>query len=414
MPNSGARLSSLIAPPFYEVYADLRRGDHSEYWLKGGRGSCKSSFVSLVIILGMMRDPTANAIIYRKVADTLRDSVYAQMIWAVDKLGVSALWQCKISPMELIYRPTGQRVIFRGADDPQKSKGIKLQKGYFRYLWFEELTEFSGMAAIRTIQASVIRGGDAITLYSYNPPMSAISWVNAEALRAPGERLTHHSDYLGVPRSWLGESFIAQADALRATNELVYRHMYLGEITGTGGQVFTNLQLRVIKREEWQGLHTYSGLDFGFATDPDCFVRCAYDRKRRRLYLVGEHAATGQHIKELFEQVRKRCGRDIVTADSAEPRSISELRARGLRIIGARKGPDSVEHGMKWLQTLTAIIIDPAACPLAAKEFSQYEYDRDKAGNVLPRYPDHDNHTIDATRYAMESVSGQKTAIVPM
>lgn len=112
------RLTSLIAPCFWRVHADIRRGGHAEYWLTGGRGSGKSSFVSIEILLGLMRDEQANALIYRKVADTLRDSVYAQMLWAIDRLGVAEEWQAKISPMELLYRPTGQRVLFRGADDP--------------------------------------------------------------------------------------------------------------------------------------------------------------------------------------------------------------------------------------------------------------------------------------------------------
>ena len=407
------RLSALIAPAFYGVHLALKRAAYREYWLKGGRGSCKSSFVSVEIIRGMILDPDANAIIYRKVADTLRDSVYAQMVWAIDKLGVTDYWQTRVSPMELIYRPTGQRILFRGADDPQKSKGVKLQKGYFKYLWFEELTEFAGMADIDTIKASVIRGGDAFTFYSYNPPMSALNWVNAEALRQPKDRLTHHSDYRSVPRAWLGAEFIRIAEAMRAANERAYRHMYLGEVTGTGGQVFDNLKLRSIAPEEWQGLHTYSGLDFGFATDPDTFVRCAYDRKRRRLYLVAEYANTGLLADALAKAIRPKCGSDILTCDSADPRSIAGLRALGMRVIGAKKGPDSVEHGMKWLQGLTEIVIDPTACPFAAKEFSAYEYDRDKAGTILPRYPDRDNHTIDAVRYSMESVSALKTAIVP-
>ena len=189
--------------------------------------------------------------------------------------------------------------------------------------------------------------------------------------------------------------------------------MYLGEVTGTGGQVFENVRLRPIRREEWEGLPTYSGMDFGFATDPDAFVRCAFDKKRRVLYVVDEFAALGLLIERLAKEVRARAGNDVITCDSAEPRSIAGLRACGLRVTAARKGPDSVGHGLKWLQTLGGIVIDPARCPLAAGEFSRYEYDRDRSGRVLPRYPDHDNHTIDAVRYAMESVSGMKKAVVP-
>ncbi len=404
------RLSALIAPPFFSVHADLRLGAHQEYWLQGGRGGGKSSFVSVEIILGMMRDPQANAVIYRKVADTLRDSVYAQMAWAIDKLGVTEYWQPRGSPMELVYKPTGQRILFRGADDPAKSKGLKLAQGHFRYLWFEELTEFSAMTDIDTIKASVIRNGDAFTFYSYNPPMSVLNWVNAEALKQPDGRLTHHSSYLDMPPEWLGREFIRIAQAMRNTNARAYRWMYLGEVTGTGGQVFDNLDLRAIAPAEWQGLPTYSGHDFGFAVDPDAFLRCAFDRRRKILYLVDEFVSAGMGLDALSRELKRRCGSDIITADSADPRSIAELRGRGLRIIPAKKGPDSINHGMRWLQTLGKIVIDKAKCPQAAKEFRAYEYDRDKDGRFLSRYPDRNNHTIDAVRYAMENVRTKRTA----
>ena len=410
-----ARISNLIAPPFYDPWRKGRGGACDELWLSGGRGSGKSSFISLLIVCGMMADPKANAIIYRKVGETLRESVYAQMAWAIDMLGVGGWFQLKLSPLEIIYIPTGQRIMFRGADKPEKSKGVKLQRGYFKYLWFEELTEFNGMQDIRTIKASILRGANkhTLTLYSYNPPMSALNWVNAESLLPRKGRLYHQSSYLDMPKEWLGDAFLLEAEALKQTNEREYRHMYLGEITGTGGQVFENLDLRKIKSEEWQGLRTYSGLDFGFASDPDTFVRCAYNARRRTLYIVDEFVKAGQQIDALAKAIRGRVGHDVITCDSAEPRSIAALRGEKLRAIPAKKGPDSVEHGMKWLQTRVRIVIDPAKCQIAAKEFSAYEYDRDKAGNILPRYPDKDNHTIDAVRYALESVSAGIRAIVP-
>lgn len=416
---SEVRVSEIIAQAFFPVHEDLRSGGHAEYWLSGGRGSGKSSFASLEILLGLMREPRAGAIIYRKVADTLRDSVYAQMLWAIDRLGLAGQWQARLSPMELVHRETGQRILFRGADDPQKSKGVRLRDGYFRFLWFEELSEFDGIDAIRTIKASILRacgeGPHARTtvLCTYNPPVSPWHWVNREATAPPPTRMQHHSDYRDMPPQWLGDSFLAEADALRTRNPRAWRQMYLGEVTGTGGQVFENVRLRPLPREEWEGLPTYSGVDFGFATDPDAFVRCAFDRRRRVLYVVDEFAALGLLIERLAAAIRPRAAGDVITCDSAEPRSIAGLRACGLRVTAARKGPDSVGHGLKWLQTLAAIVIDPARCPLAAGEFSRYEYDRDRSGHVLPRYPDHDNHTIDAVRYAMESVSGMKKAVVP-
>ncbi len=129
----------FIAPPFWDVYDDMKKMQHSEYWLYGGRGSTKSSFLSLAIIVGMLYDHNANAIVYRKVGNTLRDSVYAQMIWAISLLGLNGICKYRTAPYEITFIPTGQRIMFRGADDPMKSKSIKLAKGYFKYLWFEEL-----------------------------------------------------------------------------------------------------------------------------------------------------------------------------------------------------------------------------------------------------------------------------------
>ena len=147
------RLSDLIAPAFYGVHADMKAFAHSEFWLSGGRGSGKSSFVSIEILLSMLRNSSVNAIVYRKVGATLRESVYGQMVWAIEKLGLERYFKCRLAPLELEYLPTGQRILFRGADDPGKSKSIKLARGWFGILWFEELAEFSGMEAIRTIKA---------------------------------------------------------------------------------------------------------------------------------------------------------------------------------------------------------------------------------------------------------------------
>ena len=304
------RISRLIAPTFHAVHTDIRLGGHSEYWLQGGRGSGKSSFVSIEIILGMMRSPEANALVYRKVADTLRDSVLAQLWWAVEALGVADCWRRKVSPMEIEYLPTGQRILLRGADDPQKSKGIKLQKGFFRYLWFEELAEFDGMQALRTIKASAIRGGSAITFYTYNPPQSAASWINEEALRVRPGRMTHRSTYLDMPPQWLGEAFLSDAEALRQSDERTWRHMYLGEVTGTGGQVFENLELRPISDGEISRMGAfYDGLDFGYWPDPSHWVRVSYDPACQTVYVLDElrRYRTGDRelaglLKERFRQ----------------------------------------------------------------------------------------------------------------
>lgn len=409
--NAGAvRISDVIAPAFIPVHRDVRQHAHSEYWLKGGRGSTKSSFVSIELLLQLMRNPEMNAIVYRKVAATLRESVFGQILWAIDVLGLNGYFKPRLSPLEIEYKPTGQRILFRGADDPNKSKSIKLQKGYFGILWLEELAEFGGVEDIRTIKASIIRGGEnTVTFCSFNPPVSQRNWVNAECMIPKRGRLVHHSSYLDVPAEWLGADFLAEAKALEESNERAYRHTYLGEATGTGGNVFDNLELRPITEKE---INTqacfFNGLDFGFAVDPDAFVRWAYDKRSRALYAISEYYGVRTPTDRLAEEIKRQAAREIVRADSADPRMIEELRTRGAQTMGVKKGPGSVEHGLRWLQELGKIVIDPERTPNTAREFAGYEYRLDKHGNFLSEYPDKDNHTIDATRYALEPEIGKR------
>ena len=401
-----------MARNFWDLYDDVKAGGHTEYWLKGGRGSCKSSVISLIVVMGILRDPDANAIIYRRVGNTCKDSVYAQISWAIGVLNVTHLFKFGKSPLEIIYTPTGQRILFRGADDPMKSKSIKLDRGYFKYLWFEELSEFRGMEDIRTIKQSAFRGVEhGVTFYSYNPPRSAQTWVNAEAIRSDPARMVHHSTYLEVPPDWLGRQFIADAEALKETNYRAYENEYLGNVTGTGGQVFDNIQVRRITDDEIKEAGTfYNGLDFGFANDPDALTRWAFSKRTRMLYAVGEYYGSHTLTDTLAEKIKLLCGREVVWSDSEDARTIEELRRRGLNTIGVKKGPGSVRAGIKWLQNLAGIVVDPARTPNIAREFSAYEYIQDRFGNFLPDVPDRDNHTIDSGRYALNQLIQQNMA----
>ena len=406
------RLSELIAPAFHAVHADIRAGRHDEYFLKGGRGSAKSSFVSIEILLGLLKNPDMHAIVYRKVAATLRESVFEQLLWAIELLGMADLVETRLSPMEITIIPTGQRILFRGADDPGKSKSLKLKRGAFGYLWFEEASEFSGMQDVRTIKASIVRGTErVVTFFSYNPPVSLSNWINAEALLSLPGRLVHHSCYLDVPPQWLGGGFIAGAEALRRVNERAYRHMYLGESTGSGGQVFDNLSLRTVRDAELHAAdRSLNGLDFGFAVDPDAFIRVHYDARLRRLFVAEEFFGVRTPADRLAAEVKARCRGETVHCDSADPRMIQELRSRGIVAVGAKKGPGSVREGIRFLQELGEIIIDPARCPNAAREFSAYEYEADGNGNFRADCPDRDNHLIDAARYALEDIIRRRRA----
>ena len=406
------KLSEIIAPAFYAVHRDIRGENHSEYFLKGGRGSGKSSFISIELVLGLLRNPDANAIVYRKIAATLRESVYEQILWAIDLLGLSDYFESRVSTMEIICKITGQRILFRGADDPGKSKSIKLAKGWFKYLWIEELSEFSSMADVRTIKASVFRGGgNCIAFYSYNPPLSLSDWINAEAMVQRPDRMIHHSTYRDMPPEWLGVSFIAEAEMLKKANLRAYRHSYLGEAVGTGGQVFENLTLRTVGEEEFSAFdRSFNGLDFGFAVDPDAFVRVLYDAKLRRLLVAEEYFGVRTPADHLAAEIKSRCRGETVRCDSADPRMIHTLREHGIAAVGVKKGPGSVREGIRWLQEQAQIIIDPARCPNAAREFSSYEYERDSFGNFRADCPDKNNHLIDAVRYALEDQIRRRSA----
>ncbi len=401
---SSVKLSTLIAPSFYDLHKDIKAEAHDEYWLKGGRGSTKSTFVSIQILLGVIKDPDANAVVLRRYQNELRDTVFGQFEWTAAKMGIAHLFKFQVSPMQVVYLPTGQKIVFKAADNPRKMKSINLGRGYIKFAWFEEVDQFAGMEEIRNIVQSVFRGEDKrrISLYSYNPPKSGRSWVNQETkIPKPGRRV-HHSDYRDVPPEWLGQRFIADAEHLQEVNETAYRHEYLGEEVGTGLEVFANIELRAIAQEE---INTFDrirqGLDFGYAVDPLCFERMHYDRTRRRLYMFVEIEGLNLFNRHLWERAQRY--NDVWTiADSAEPKSIDELRSFGMKIRGAKKGPGSVEFGIKFLQDLEQIVIDPARCPLAAREYINYALDVDRQGNVKSRFPDKDDHSIDAVRYALE------------
>ncbi|HWR18729.1 MAG TPA: phage terminase large subunit [Clostridia bacterium] len=402
------QLSKLISPAFYPIHHDIAAGAHTYYWLNGGRGSTKSSFVGIEIPLGIMRDAAqglmTHALVMRRYEVNCRTSVYEQIKWGIEALGVADQWDVGVSPMQITYRPTGQRIYFRGADDVTKVKSIKVSKGWIKYLWYEEANEFEGPEKIRTLNQSVLRGGtNYVVFYTYNPPRSAGSWVNREAKTPQPGKLVHKSDYRTVPRAWLGEQFFIDAEHLKAVNEKAYRHEYLGEITGTGGEVFENLKLRPITDDEIKTFDRLrNGIDWGYASDPFHYTRSHYDKTRRRLYIFGEIHQVKLSNLRAAELLKPIAGSEIITCDSAEPKSIDEMRDYGLRVRGAKKGPDSVEYGIKWLQDLEAIIIDPTRCPNATREFSEYELERDKEGNFKAGFPDKNNHSIDAERYACE------------
>lgn len=402
------RLSDIISPAFVEPHRAVKAHEVSEVVSKGGRASTKSSWISVELVLLILKDPQIHACVFRKYGNTLRTTVYAQIVWAIAQLGLTRKFRCTVSPMECVYIPTGQKIMFFGMDDPGKVKSIKVPFGYIGVDWFEELDQFDGPEQIRNVEQSTLRGGPfSMTFKSFNPPAMARNWANRYALEEKPGKLVHHSTYLTTPPEWLGPRFLADAEHLQATNPTAYRHEYLGEVVGSGTQVFENLQLRDISDEEISQFDRITnGVDWGWYPDPWAWNRMHYDAARRTLYLFSEltrHRTSNQDTAALLME---RIPQDeLVIADSAEEKSVSDYKAFGLNCRASEKGPGSVAYSMKWLQSLSAIVIDPIRCPDTAREFTEYEYERDpKTNEVLEGYPDVANHHIDAVRYGTNRI----------
>ncbi len=402
------KLSSVLSPAFREVHNSIKNGEHNQYVLKGGRGSAKSSFASVEVLLQIVKHPDVHAVVMRKVANTLRTTVFAQYAWAVAALGLQDDFKMTVSPMELVYKKTGQKIMFFGADDPGKIKSIKTAFGYIGILHFEELDQFGGEEEVRSIEQSILRGGEyALEFKTFNPPKTKNNWANKYCLINKPGQLIHHSTYKTTPREWLGERVIDDAEHLKAINPKAYEHEYLGVPVGSGGAVFDNVTVEEIPDAQIAAFdRIYNGVDWGFYPDPWAFNRMHYDSARRTLYIFGEltrHRTGNAETAKLLRQYGVQ-DTDLITADSAEPKSVADYRSYGLFCRGAVKGPGSVDYSMKWLQALVRIVIDPVRCPDTAKEFTAYEYDRNKAGEVISGYPDRDNHHIDAVRYGTEPI----------
>lgn len=400
--------ANLIAPAFSAVLFDISEHEHSEYDFPGGRGSTKSSFIGLNVVDLIMKNEDMHACVLRAVANTLKDSVYSQILWAVSALGLDGEFVYTKSPLEITRVLTGQKIYFRGADDPNKIKSIKPPFGYIGILWFEELDQFAGEESVRKIEQSVIRGGDlAYKFKSFNPPKSAQNWANKYIKIPRPDKIVTESTYLTVPKKWLGKPFLDDAEFLKEVNPTAYENEYLGVANGTGGAVFDNVEIREITDEELSHFdNIYNGVDWGWYPDPYAFVRVHYEGAQHTLYIWQEYTCNKQSNEQTARMLVSLgiTQNDIITCDSSENKSVGDYRAYGLLARAAEKGPGSREYSYKWLQSLSAIVIDNRRCPVAAEEFINCEYERDKEGNIIGGYPDGSDHMIDAVRYATERI----------
>jgi len=423
-------IKDILAPSFYRPYQDFITGRKQTFAYSGGRGSTKSSCWSICCILGLERDRRAalaakaagdpkwkrnltHCICFRKVANTMSESVYTQIQWAVEKLNLGDKYIFLKTPLMVKRKGTDQRIMFRGLDDPQRIKSLKPPFGFFRYTVFEELAEYSGMEEILDVQRSVQRGGhDFITFMSYNPPETSANWVNQRIAEIAREDPTfgfYKSDYRSVPREWLGDKFFHDADILRRINPRAYAHQYLGVVTGNGGTVFPNVREVCLSDADIAKFDRIRfGVDFGMV-DPTVMVAVYYDRLHHALYIFDEIYKSNMSVDAMEREFKamhdvKYKSWEYIIADCAGSTLILSLQQKGLKMLPCKKGPDSIMAGVKWLQSLTAIYIDGRRCPNALREFQQYEYEKLRDDTFSDRLPDKGNHTIDGTRYGCEGL----------
>lgn len=412
-------ISSNFHPLFCEVMSDSGK---CEWWLAGGRGSTKSSFISLSIVELIRRYPFANALVIRRQSNTLRDSVLAQVQWAINALGLEGEFSATVSPMEITRKATGQKIRFVGMDKPDKVKGTKFASGYCAVVWFEELDQIAGWAQVRSVRQSLMRGGERFWwFYSYNPPRSKRSWVNErrEAMQGLPSVTVNDSSYLDVIEAghaeWLGSEFIEDAELLKDEDEQAYRHEYLGEPVGMGTEVFDRVEFREITDDEIREFDNPKlGQDFGWYPDPWAFTISEWRQSGRTLLTYYEDGGNKLQPDEQARRINDALGRfwlegQPIYSDDASPKDIDALYSLGVNARKAGKG-NLRDASYKFLQS-AHWVIDPKRCPRLAAEVRAMEYETTPSGEVVNHIPDGNDHWVDATRYAvMRNVKRGRTA----
>lgn len=402
----------LLTSDFLEPHRRMVETRKGDYYLCGGRGGIKSTFAALEVVRIIEQDPSANAVVLMKVKASLRNAAYAQVVWAIERLGLMDEYDLPESTLRIRKKSTGQVILFYGCDRPEKLKSIKVPRGSIKVVWLEEYDLFKGMREVRVVLQSVTRGADdVVRLRTWNPPRSAMAWVNLEAdeREAKGEPV-YRSCYLNVPREWLGQAFIDDAEYLKETDELAYRHEYLGEPVGNGTEVFDRVTFRHVADEEIAAFdRPVVGQDFGWYPDPWAAVLSEWQPAGRTLISWREDGGNKLTPPQQAERLRQMLtwpedGAEVyhhlpVLSDDADPQSIASQRDGGVDARAAGKGHmrDASYH---WLQSVRWVI-DPERCPKLANEVRGMQYETNAAGDVLNEIPDGDDHWVDAARYSV-------------
>ena len=413
----------VIGPDFLRPHRLMAAGAQDEFWCMGGRGSLKSSWASLELVNHIEAHPGEHAAAVMKRKNSLRDAVYAQVVWAIHALGLEDDYEMPVSTLRIRKRSTGQLILFAGCDDPHKTKGLKPPFGHIGFAWFEEVDQFRGMAEIRTVLQSVARGGDrTVRVYTYNPPRTRDNWANREAdrRRDAGEEV-FASCYADAPAEWLGTQFLDDAEALREADEQAYRHEYLGEPVGYGGQVFDRVEFREVTDDEIASFERpKAGQDFGWFPDPWAFTLSEWQPGQHALVTYRELGGNKVMPADAAAAIRDAltwadgggeptCHRLRVLSDDAAPEQIQAQRDEGIDARAAGKGGRRA-MSYRFLQSVRWVI-DPVRCPNLAREVREASFELDEAtGEYSGDYPDGDDHWIDATRYALMDVVTRRGA----
>jgi phage terminase large subunit len=405
-------LERLIAPAYYEQWNDIMSGRVTESWGIGGRYAGKSAFAAIVAgaKIAAKGNELIHETVFRRHHVDLEDSVLSEFNTALrDRLAIDKLFYIKKNPLRLIRKDTGQTVTFLGLDDPRKHKSKKPLFGRMGLVWFEEGDEFACWDDIESVIISMQREmGDFTTLVTCNPPRSTAHWINAEAAKPAPGRKVYRYDYRDIMEmGWLPDPVLQRIEHMRKTNYELYRYVFLGHATGTGGEIFKNLRAQKITDEqikEWKasGKASY-GLDFGIINDPTVLVGTYYDSDRDILYVFDEAVLEHPFYDDVYKMlVRKGLDKTEIIADTAPAGWIQNINRLGAKLKGCYKAPDWNELGVSWMASRTMIVCDPVRAPLTFEEMTHFESERYKDGTLKEKLPSRDDHGVDGCRYSQE------------